>query len=58
LRIARGVLLAIVRQMGYTMTELQVLMMRDISVLSHLSNYAESAECQKVLQGVKEKIIA
>jgi REP element-mobilizing transposase RayT len=58
LRIARSVLVAIARQMGFTMTELQGLMMRDISVLSRLSNYADSAECQKVFQRIKEKIIA
>lgn len=58
LRIARSVLIAIARQMGYTMMELQGLMMRDISVLSRLSNYAESAECKKVLQRVKKKIVA
>ncbi|MEK6816689.1 MAG: transposase [Nanoarchaeota archaeon] len=58
LRIARSVLVAITREMGYTMAELQGLMERDISVLSRLSNNAETAECQKVLRQVKENIIA
>jgi putative transposase len=58
LRIARSVLVAIAREMGYTMAELQGLMERDISVLSRLSNNAETAECQKVLRQVKKNIIA
>jgi REP element-mobilizing transposase RayT len=58
LRIARSVLVAIAREMGYTMTELQVLMVRDISVLSRLSNYSGIVECQKVIRCVKEKLIA
>jgi hypothetical protein len=59
LRIVRCVFVSIAKEMGYTISELQGLMRRDISVLSRMANNAETLlECQKVHQKVKKKIIA
>ncbi len=53
LRVARSVLVAIAREMGYTMVELTGLLRRDISVLSKLSNNAAKEECEDLLGKVK-----
>ncbi|MFZ5645381.1 MAG: transposase [Bacillota bacterium] len=54
LRIARGVLVAIAKRAGFSLTELQSVIGRDISVLSRMSANAETDKGQKIL----EKVIA
>ncbi|MFA5354075.1 MAG: transposase [Thermodesulfovibrionales bacterium] len=56
LRIARSVLAAIGREMGYTLADLSGILKRDISVVSNLTNHAVEAECRELLKGMKSLI--
>lgn len=53
LRITRSVLVAVAREMGYTMTELTGLLKRDISILSKLSKNATEDECQALHKRIR-----
>jgi len=53
LRITRSVLVAVAREMGYTMTELTGLLKRDISILSKLSKNATEDECQALHERIR-----
>ena len=52
LRIARGVLIAIAKRAGYSLTELQPVIGRDISVLSRMSANAETDKGRQILKKV------
>ncbi|MFZ5645389.1 MAG: REP-associated tyrosine transposase [Bacillota bacterium] len=52
LRIARGVLIAIAKRAGFSLTELQSVIGRDISVLSRMSANAETDKGRKILEKV------
>ena len=52
LRIARGVLIAIAKRAGYSLTELQSVIGRDISVLSRMSANAETDTGRQMLKKV------
>lgn len=53
LRITRSVLVAVAREMGYTMTELTGLLKRDISILSKLSKNVTEDECQALHEHIR-----
>jgi len=52
LRIARGVLIAIAKRAGYSLTELQPVISRDISVLSRMSANTETDTGRQMLKKV------
>jgi REP element-mobilizing transposase RayT len=58
LRTARGILVALAREIGYTMVELQGILKRDISVLSRLASIGEEREGAKLLRRVRAGINA
>ena len=58
LRIARGVLIAIAKRAGYSLTELQPVIGRDISVLSRMSANAEIHKGQQILKKVIARLDA
>lgn len=51
---ARGLLVAIWREIGYKMTRLQPVLRRDLSMLSKLSKVAESAQGQRSIKKILE----
>jgi hypothetical protein len=58
LRSARGILVSLAMEIGYTVTEIQKVLKRDISVLSRLATVGETAEGQKLLQRVRRDLSA
>ncbi|MEW5817450.1 MAG: hypothetical protein AB1798_18895, partial [Spirochaetota bacterium] len=54
LRTARGTLVMLAREVGYTMVELQGILKRDNSVLSRLVSVCETREGEKTVQRVRE----
>jgi hypothetical protein len=57
-RTARGILVSLAREVGYTMVELQGILKRDISVLSRLAGIGETHATGKTLQRVRERLNA
>ena len=58
LRTARGILVAMAKEIGYTMVELQGILNRDISVLSRLASIGETREGSKLLRRMKTSLNA
>jgi hypothetical protein len=58
LRSARGILVSLAMEIGYTVTEIQKVLKRDIPVLSRLATVGETAEGQKLLQRVRRDLSA
>lgn len=58
LRRARGILVSLAREIGYTLTDLQGILKRDISVLSRLATIGETAEGEKLLRRVRKRLNA
>jgi len=58
LRIARGVFIAIAKRAGYSLTELQPVIGRDISVISRMSANAETDEGRKIMKEVNVRLDA
>jgi REP element-mobilizing transposase RayT len=58
LRIARGILVSIAKEIGYNMMELQWILKRDISVLSRLASIGETTGGERTLQRVRERLNA
>jgi len=55
---ARGLLVGIWREIGHKMVSLQPVLRRDLSMLSKLSKVAESAQGQRAMKRLLEKINA
>ena len=53
LRRARGILVLLAKEIGYTLTELQRILKRDVSVLSCLAAISETTEGQKLLRKIR-----
>jgi hypothetical protein len=58
LRTGRGILVSLAREHGCTLTELQQILKRDVSVLSRLATTRETTEGRKLLQRVKKGLNA
>jgi putative transposase len=57
-RTARGILVSLAREIGYSSMDLQAILKRDISVLSRLASIGEMREGQRTLQRVRERLNA
>jgi REP element-mobilizing transposase RayT len=58
LRMARGILVLLAKEIGYNMMELQGILKRDISVLSRLASIGGTTIGEKTLQRVRERLNA
>ena len=58
LRSARGILVALAKEIGYTLTDLQRILKRDVSGLSRMATIGEMAEGGKLLRRVRKGLIA
>jgi hypothetical protein len=58
LRRARGIFVSLARETGYTLTDLQRILKRDVSVLSRLATIGETAEGEKLLRRVRKRLTA
>jgi hypothetical protein len=58
LRMARGILILLAKEIGYNMMELQVILKRDISVLSRLASIGGTTAGEKTLRRVRERLNA
>lgn len=58
LRMARGILVSLAKEIGYNMMELQGILKRDISVLSRLASIGGTTGGEKTLQRVRERLNA
>jgi len=58
LRVARGILVSLAREIGYSIMELQVILKRDVSVLSRLGNIDKTSGREKTLRRVRERLNA
>jgi REP-associated tyrosine transposase len=58
LRRARGILVLLAKEIGYTLTELQRILKRDVSVLSRLAAISETTEGQKLLRKIRKGLNA
>ena len=58
LRMARGILVSLAKEIGYNMMDLQGILKRDISVLSRLASIRGTTGGEKTLQRVRERLNA
>lgn len=58
LRRARGILVSLAKETGYSLTDLQGILKRDVSVLSRLAAIGETAEGEKLLRRVRKTLTA
>jgi hypothetical protein len=58
LRMARGILVSLAKEIGYNMMDLQGILKRDISVLSRLASISGTTGGEKTLQRVRERLNA
>jgi len=58
LRMARGILVSLAKEIGYNIMDLQGILKRDISVLSRLASISGTTGGEKTLQRVRERLNA
>jgi len=58
LRMARGILVSLAKEIGYNIMDLQGILKRDISVLSRLASIGAMREGERTLQRVRERLNA
>lgn len=56
--IARALMVAVCRETGYRLVDLEPILKRDLSVLSRLVKYSESTEGRKIIEKVLEELNA